>query len=61
MRGAPGNRRSYREPRSAYAGMQLPAEYIESRGASHWGLVLNRRLLPDLSTRVADWLDVNAT
>ena len=48
-------------PRSAYAGMQLPAEYIESRGASHWGLVLNRRLLPDLSTRVADWLDVNAT
>ena len=48
-------------PRSVYAGMQLPADYLESRGSSHWGLVLNRRLLPDLSSRVADWLDTNAS
>ena len=48
-------------PRSAYAEMQLPADYLESLGSSHWGLVLNRRLLPDLSNRVADWLDTNAT
>ena len=43
-------------PRSAYAGMHLPAEYMESCGASHWGLVLNRRLLPALVDRVARWL-----
>ena len=43
-------------PRSAYAGMHLSAEYMEACGASHWGLVLNRRLLPDLVSRVADWL-----
>ena len=47
-------------PRPAYAGMHLRAEYLESPGASHWGLVLNRRRLPDLARRVAEWLDVNA-
>ena len=46
-------------PRSAYVGMHLPAEYLESRGSSHWGLVLNRRLLPDLSNSLAGWLDTN--
>ena len=40
--------------------MSLRAEYLESLGASHWGLVLNRRLLPDLSKRVTKWLDANA-
>ena len=39
-------------PRSTYADMYLPAEYLEARGSSHWGLVLNRRLLPNLSNRV---------
>ena len=48
-------------PRSAYAGMHLPADYLEARGASHWGLVLNRRVLPDLSKQVTDWLDANVT
>ena len=48
-------------PRSAYAGMRLPADYLELSGASHWGLVLNRRLLPELSSGVMDWLDANAT
>ena len=48
-------------PRSAYAEMRLPADYLESSGASHWGLVLNRRLLPELSSLVMDWLDTNAT
>ena len=47
-------------PRSAYVGMRLRAEYLESLGASHWGLALNRRLLPDLSKRVTKWLDANA-
>ena len=47
-------------PRSAYTSMHLHAEYIESHGSSHWGLVLNRRLLPEISELVADWLDKNA-
>ena len=46
-------------PRSAYAGLHLPATYLESHGSSHWGLVLNRRLLPDLSNAVLDWLAAN--
>lgn len=48
-------------PRSAYAGMHLAAEYLDVPGASHWGLVLNRRILPDLAARVAGWLDANVT
>ena len=48
-------------PRSAYADVRLPAEYLEAPGASHWGLVLNRRVLPDLATRVTDWLDASVT
>ena len=47
--------------RSAYEGMTLPAEYLESVGASHWGLVLNRRVLPDPSTRASDWLITGLT
>ena len=47
-------------PRSAYACMHLPAEYLESPGSSHWGLVLNRRLLPKIASRVSNWLDKNA-
>ena len=48
-------------PRSAYADMRLPAEHLEVPGASHWGLVLNRRVLPDLATQVTGWLDANVT
>ena len=36
--------------------MALPADYMEAAVASHWGLVLNRRLLTDLPGRVSDWL-----
>lgn len=43
-------------PRSAYDGMRLPADYIDVGDASHWGLVLNRRVLPHLADRVTDWL-----
>ena len=46
-------------PRSTYENMHLSAEYLNSPGSSHWGLVLNRRSLPNLSTRVSDWLDLN--
>ena len=46
-------------PRSAYAGMHLRADYLESLGASHWGLVLNRRLLPDMARGTTEWLDAN--
>ena len=41
--------------------MTLPAEFMESVGASHWGKVLNRRLLQDLSNRVSDCLIANLT
>ena len=46
-------------PKSAYEKMHLSAEYLDSPGSSHWGLVLNRRSLPSLSTSVSDWLDLN--
>ena len=45
-------------PKSAYEKMHLSAEYLDSPGSSHWGLVLNRRSLPSLSTSVSDWLDL---
>ena len=48
-------------PRSAYDGMALPADYMAAAGASHWGLVLNRRVLLDLSSRVSDWLIASLT
>ena len=41
--------------------MRLPEEYMDSVGTSHWGLVLNRRVLPDLSARVSYWLIANLT
>ena len=44
-------------PRERYAGLHLPADYIDVAGASHWGLVLNRRVLVTLAPTVAGWLD----
>jgi pimeloyl-ACP methyl ester carboxylesterase len=44
-------------PRSRYDVMHLPAEHVSIEGASHWGLVLNRRVLPEIVQRVTDWLD----
>ena len=44
-------------PRSEYAKMGLDAEHLEAEGASHWGLVVNRRVLPGLARSVTEWLD----
>jgi pimeloyl-ACP methyl ester carboxylesterase len=44
-------------PRSRYDGLWLPAGYLVAEGASHWGLVLNRRALAKLVPAVVDWLE----
>ena len=43
-------------PRSSYDGLWLAADYMEAEGASHWGLVLSRRVLEALVPRVTAWL-----
>jgi pimeloyl-ACP methyl ester carboxylesterase len=43
-------------PRERYAGLHLPADHLVAEGASHWGLVLNRRVLADLVPAVLAWL-----
>jgi pimeloyl-ACP methyl ester carboxylesterase len=44
-------------PRSRYDGMHLPVEHLSVEGASHWGLVLSRRIVVETAQRVADWVD----
>ena len=44
-------------PRARYADLHLSAEYIETDGASHWGLTLNRRALAALLPSVVGWLE----
>ena len=44
-------------PRSSYDGLWLATDYMEAEGASHWGLVLNRRVLATLVPRVAAWIE----
>ena len=44
-------------PKSLYEGMGLGEELREAEGASHWGLVLNRRVMPGLARGVGKWLD----
>ena len=44
-------------PKSLYEGMGLGEELREAEGASHWGLVLNRRVIPGLARGVGQWLD----
>ena len=44
-------------PRSSYDGLWLAADYIEAEGASHWGLVLSRRVLHALVPRVTTWVE----
>lgn len=44
-------------PRSRYEDLHLPAGHISVEGASHWGLVLNRRALTTLVPEVINWLD----
>jgi pimeloyl-ACP methyl ester carboxylesterase len=43
-------------PRSRYESLWLRADEIEVEGASHWGLVLNRRALATLVPQVVAWL-----
>ena len=45
-------------PRSRYDGMHLPAEDFSVDGASHWGLVLNRRVLANVIPNVLAWIEV---
>jgi pimeloyl-ACP methyl ester carboxylesterase len=47
-------------PRSRYDGLHLPADRISIDGASHWGLVLNRRALPTLVPQVIEWVEETA-
>ena len=44
-------------PRDRYADLHLSATHLRVEGASHWGLVLNRRVLPGLVARVAQWME----
>jgi pimeloyl-ACP methyl ester carboxylesterase len=43
-------------PPTAYADLPLAAERLVVDGASHWGLVLNRRLLATLVPAALDWI-----
>jgi pimeloyl-ACP methyl ester carboxylesterase len=43
-------------PPAAYDDLAVPAERLVVEGASHWGLVLNRRLLATLIPAVLDWV-----
>lgn len=43
-------------PRSRYDGLHLPAEHLSVDGASHWGLVLNRRAIASLVPDVLRWV-----
>jgi pimeloyl-ACP methyl ester carboxylesterase len=44
-------------PREVYDGLHLPAAHLTADGASHWGLVLNRRALATTIPAVLAWLD----
>jgi pimeloyl-ACP methyl ester carboxylesterase len=43
-------------PRERYVGLHLPADHLVAEGASHWGLVLNRRALATTIPAVLTWL-----
>jgi predicted amidohydrolase len=43
-------------PRERYHDLWLQADYLSVEGASHWGLVLNRRALETMIPAVACWL-----
>ena len=44
-------------PPRAYADLSVPAERLVVDGATHWGLVLNRRRLATLIPTVVTWLE----
>jgi hypothetical protein len=43
-------------PPERYDALCLPANRLNVEGASHWGLVLNRRALSQLVPRVMAWM-----
>ena len=43
-------------PRKRYTDLWLAADYLEVEGASHWGLVLNRRALERAIPAVLEWI-----
>ena len=45
-------------PRTRYDDIWIDTEFYAVEGASHWGLVLNRRALAVLAPRVLQWLAV---
>ena len=48
-------------PAERYEELWLPADRLTMEGASHWGLVLNRRAIAQAIPAVVDWLQRNAT
>ncbi len=46
-------------PRQRYDDLPFAADHFEADGASHWGLVLNRRVLPGIGSVVSSWLERN--
>ena len=46
-------------PRERYDELHFAADRIDIGGASHWGLVLNRRLHPGMGSAVTSWLEKN--
>jgi len=44
-------------PRQRYDDLPFAADHVEISGASHWGLVLNRRVLPEVGSVVCGWLE----
>jgi hypothetical protein len=48
-------------PRPRYDELQWSADHMIIDGASHWGLVLNRRVLPAIVSAVIEWLDKSAS
>jgi len=44
-------------PRERYDTLPLVAEHLVADGASHWGLVLNRRVLATLVPVVLEWVE----
>jgi hypothetical protein len=40
-----------------YDDLHFPADHLSVEGASHWGLVLNRRVLAGMASAVTDWLE----
>lgn len=44
-------------PAERYRDLHLQADHLSVEGASHWGLVLNRRVLPGMVSRTVSWLD----